>query len=178
MTMTGASQSISFQLRLGGLSSPGVGSGYFLCVMTLKNGLLIPLGSIEPSPTILRRVSGRKRNSTSQSTLAEIVKNQKIECQPRYCPCVRKFTQAFHTITAYRDQLTSNEPITGPIAGASMAPELAMATIPPLSLGLAMSATVPCERAIILAEPVACTHRSTKSSQYTCVRANPMFAHM
>lgn len=61
--------------------------------------------------------------------------------------------------------LTSRDPITGPMAGASIAPEFAIATIPPLSLGLAMSATEPCDSAIMLADPVACTHRKTMSSQ-------------
>lgn len=48
MIRMGASQSMSFQLRLGGLSSPRVGGEYFLWVMTLKKGLLMPFGSIDP----------------------------------------------------------------------------------------------------------------------------------
>lgn len=48
MTAKGASQSMSFQLRFGGFSRPGVGLGYFLCVSTLKKGLFTPRGSMEP----------------------------------------------------------------------------------------------------------------------------------
>jgi hypothetical protein len=95
---------------------------------------------MEPSPSITRDVSGKKRTKGTRKTHLKMTRNQHIDRQPRYCD--------------------KRPPMTGPRAGPNGDPAVTKPMYDPSSAAMAISATTLEESAMVVLLPSLCRQKA------------------